>query len=139
MPRLQADIEHQMQMAFVSIFVLASGGPAQPEASTGPNGFKQELMTHTPPAPPPYEQTQATDGIAEFSRGKLKVFQSPHIDVLTYHYDNERFGWNPHEIDLTPKGVVSPRFSLLKTLRMDGNVFAQPLLISNFVMLVSVF
>ncbi len=55
-------------------------------------------------------------------------------DVLTYHYDNNRTGWNPAETDLTPATVASNKFGLLKTLSVDGGVLAQPLLVSGFVM-----
>ena len=56
------------------------------------------------------------------------------IDATTYHYDNYRTGWNPAETDLTPASVASSKFGLLKTLQVDGNVFAQPLLVSGFQM-----
>jgi hypothetical protein len=54
------------------------------------------------------------------------------IDVLTYHYDGMRTGWNPNETALTPASVRSSRFGLLKTLAVDGIVLAQPLLVSGF-------
>src|SRR6202040_2502480 len=53
-------------------------------------------------------------------------------DVTTYHYDTSRTGWNQTETDLTPASVVSLKFGLLATLNVDGNVFAQPLLVSGF-------
>ncbi len=56
------------------------------------------------------------------------------IDVLTYHYDNYRTGWNQSETKLTPAWVKSDKFGLLTTLAVDGNVLAQPLLVSGFVM-----
>ena len=62
----------------------------------------------------------------------VKPFTGNHVDVLTYHYENNRSGWNPNEVELTPKMVASDRFSLLATLNVDGNVFAQPLLVSGF-------
>ena len=64
-------------------------------------------------------------------KSKAQVYENPHIDVLTYHYDNKRSGWNNQEFALTPAKVKSPQFVLLKTLAVDGNVFAQPLLISS--------
>ncbi len=54
------------------------------------------------------------------------------VDVLTYHYDNLRTGWNPTEADLTPATVKSARFGVLKTLSVNGDVLAQPLLVSGF-------
>ena len=56
------------------------------------------------------------------------------VDVLNYHYDNYPTGWNQSETDLTPKSVSSSSFGLLNTLSVDGNVFAQPLLVTNFTM-----
>lgn len=35
------------------------------------------------------------------------------VDKLTYHYDAQRTGWNPHETVLTPAAVASDRFGLL--------------------------
>ena len=56
------------------------------------------------------------------------------IDVLLYHYDLLRTGWNQSETDLTPTTVASSNFGQLTTLNVDGNVFAQPLLVSGFKM-----
>ncbi len=52
------------------------------------------------------------------------------VDVLTYHYDAARTGWNPAETALTVASVQSGKFSLLATLAVDGEVFAQPLLVN---------
>ncbi|MGH6878661.1 MAG: pyrrolo-quinoline quinone, partial [Rhizomicrobium sp.] len=49
-------------------------------------------------------------------------------------YDLNRTGWNQTETDLTPANVHSANFGQLTTLSVDGNVFAQPLLVSNFTM-----
>ncbi len=53
------------------------------------------------------------------------------VDVRAYHYDDARTGWNPAETALTVASVQSPAFGLLATLAVDGDVFAQPLLVSN--------
>jgi hypothetical protein len=45
-----------------------------------------------------------------------------------------RTGWNPRETDLTPATVASGKFGLLQTLYVDGNVMAQPLIISGILM-----
>jgi hypothetical protein len=66
--------------------------------------------------------------------GAPKPYGGTAIDVLTYHYDNGRTGWNPTETDLTPASVASAKFGLLHDFTVDGNVFAQPLLVSGFVM-----
>ena len=52
-------------------------------------------------------------------------------DVLTYHNDNARTGWNPHELLLTPGNVNARSFGLKTILRVDGKVDAQPLYVSN--------
>ncbi len=45
----------------------------------------------------------------------------------TYHYDNERTGWNPKETKLSTATVASGRFRLVRTLATDSVVYAQPL------------
>ncbi|MBV8969391.1 MAG: pyrrolo-quinoline quinone, partial [Verrucomicrobia bacterium] len=52
-------------------------------------------------------------------------------DVLTYHNDNARTGWNPNETILTPSNVNSTSFGLKFKLPVDGKVDAQPLYVSN--------
>jgi hypothetical protein len=54
------------------------------------------------------------------------------VDVLTYHNDNLRTGWNHHETALTVASIGSSRFGKLRTLAVDGDVLAQPLLVSGF-------
>ncbi len=52
-------------------------------------------------------------------------------DVLTYHSDNMRTGWNPAETMLTPLNVASPNFGLLNQVSLDEQVDAQPLFVSG--------
>jgi hypothetical protein len=47
--------------------------------------------------------------------------------VTTYHYDAMRTGWNAAETMLTPTKV--PGLSMLKTVAVDEQVDAQPLLV----------
>jgi hypothetical protein len=49
--------------------------------------------------------------------------------VTTYHYDNNRTGWNSTETVLTPANVSSSKFGLLTTVTLDDQVDAQPLLV----------
>jgi|HubBroStandDraft_6_1064221.scaffolds.fasta_scaffold00132_30 hypothetical protein len=49
--------------------------------------------------------------------------------VTTYHYDNNRTGWNSTETVLTPANVNSSSFGLLATVRLDDQVDAQPLVV----------
>ena len=52
-------------------------------------------------------------------------------DVTTYHYDSMRTGWNRTESTLTPHALRSGRFGLLKVVRLDEQVDAQPLLVRD--------
>jgi hypothetical protein len=51
--------------------------------------------------------------------------------IWTYHYDNNRTGWNSHETVLTPVNVSSTSFGVLKTIGLDDQVDAQPLYVPN--------
>jgi hypothetical protein len=64
---------------------------------------------------------------------KRRYAGSP-VDVLRYHNDNYPTGWNQSETDLTPATVGSASFGQLTTLNVDGNVMAEPLMVSNFTM-----
>jgi hypothetical protein len=49
--------------------------------------------------------------------------------VTTYHYDNNRTGWNQNEAVLTPANVASSSFGLLQTVALNDQVDAQPLVV----------
>jgi hypothetical protein len=49
----------------------------------------------------------------------------------TYHYDNQRTGWNPYETTLTPANVGGSSFKLLKTIPLDEQVDAEPLYVAG--------
>jgi hypothetical protein len=51
------------------------------------------------------------------------------VAVTTYHYDNNRTGWNQHETVLTPTNVASTSFGLLRNVALDDQVDGQPLLV----------
>lgn len=51
------------------------------------------------------------------------------VAVPTYHYDNNRTGWNKHETVLTPANVGIPSFGWLRTVALDDQVDAQPLVV----------
>lgn len=53
------------------------------------------------------------------------------IDILTYHYDNFRTGWNSHEGHLRAGNVAGSRFGLLASTVLDDQVDAQPLILGN--------
>jgi hypothetical protein len=52
-------------------------------------------------------------------------------NVVTYHYDNQRTGWNASETTLTPVAVASSSFGLLSQTALDEQVDAQPLFVSG--------
>jgi hypothetical protein len=52
------------------------------------------------------------------------------VNVWTYHNDNQRSGVNPVETVLTPD-VVRTNFGKLWSYPVDGNVYAQPLYLTN--------
>ena len=55
----------------------------------------------------------------------------PAIDVLTFKYNNARTGWNAAEKQLTPANVVPATFGKIFTRMVDGQIYAQPLIVSG--------
>jgi hypothetical protein len=104
-----------------------------PPDSTARNGAPQSKVSHlgryiAPPALP-------GGGLHPHAGAGLKrPYSGTPIDVLNYHYDTYPTGWNKSETDLTPHAVKSASFGQITTLNVDGNVFAQPLMVSNFTM-----
>jgi hypothetical protein len=69
-----------------------------------------------------------------FSYPSLEMLESrlsPSVNVLTYHNDLTRSGANLEESVLTPASVYSANFGRLFSYNVDGQVFAQPLYVSN--------
>ncbi len=52
-------------------------------------------------------------------------------DITTYHVDTLRTGWNSTERQLTPKEVAGSSFGLLRSVDLDDQVDAQPLVVSD--------
>jgi len=66
----------------------------------------------------------------------LAVFagvSTPHLagqtSITTYHGNNNRTGWNPAETVLTPANVGGNLFGLLKSVTLDDQADAQPLVV----------
>ncbi len=130
--------------AVLAIALLLSAGPGSaatlhrplPPDSLAANGAPQTLQHHAPPRPhaPPPPALPDKGLLKNAAAGLKRPYGGTPIDVLTYHYDLNRTGWNQSETDLTPTTVGSSNFGQLATLNVDGNVFAQPLLVSGFTM-----
>jgi len=59
------------------------------------------------------------------------VYNTQHISVLTQHNNNYRTGWNSLETKLTTSNVNASQFGKLFTLKVDDQVYAQPLVAGN--------
>src|SRR5271166_1468764 len=59
----------------------------------------------------------------------LSPLMSAQVAVTTYHYDNNRTGWNNQESTLTPANVATSAFGLLYNVALDDQVDGQPLLV----------
>ncbi len=53
------------------------------------------------------------------------------VNVTTYHYDNSRTGQNNHETVLTPSVVNSSSFGKIFSQPVDGQIYAEPLVVTN--------
>ena len=53
------------------------------------------------------------------------------VDILTFHGDPARTGWNASEHALTPNSVRGGGFGKLWSAAVDGDVYAQPLVVSG--------
>jgi hypothetical protein len=89
---------------------------------------------HHAPQPPAPSTLPPPQYVGDAATRLQRSYGGTPIDVTTYHYDLNRTGWNPTETDLTPATVASSQFGLLASLAVDGNVLAEPLLLSGFVM-----
>ncbi len=118
--------------AFIGVAVLGAGlsVPLAAVADSPPRPPHAHRKPHFDPPGVLPDAALHPDAAA----GLAQKYSGTPIDVTTFHYDTLRTGWNQSETDLTVATVASTKFGLLKTLKVDGNVFAQPLLVSNFVM-----
>lgn len=123
-------------------FVLGSSAMAArlhwplPADSLERNGTPQKRVSHThPPAQAIVISPLPERGLhPHAAQGLKRPYSGTPTDVLRYHNDNYPTGWNQSETDLTPTTVHSASFGKLTTLNVDGNVMAQPLMVSNFQM-----
>lgn len=59
----------------------------------------------------------------------LSALSLAQVSITTYHYDNNRTGWNQNETVLTPANVASSSFAMLQKVTLDDQVDAQPLVV----------
>jgi hypothetical protein len=117
-----------MSMAMAEVPASAAGPGHDPDQAV--ESLKGRFVL---PAAPVQSQDASIAPLHEqATEGLPRAYSGTPTDVTTYHYDNFRTGWNPTETDLTPATVGGAGFGLLKTLTVDGSVFAQPLLVSGF-------
>jgi hypothetical protein len=126
------DLLRAVAIAF-PILAAAVTAPAFAEDPTLPTIAEARPAHRAPHAPLP-SRLPAPQEIGDSATRLQRSYSGTPIDVTTYHYDLNRTGWNQTETDLTPATVGSANFGLLTTLNVDGNVLAQPLLVSGFVM-----
>ena len=116
---------------------LIAAYPLPPD-STARNGVRQTKTSHLGTIVQP--KTPSPDALPDVglhphaAQGLKRPYSGTPIDVLNYHNDNYPTGWNKSETDLTPASVASASFGQITTLNVDGNVLAQPLMVSNFTM-----
>ena len=73
-----------------------------------------------------------------FAQSSVAAPEQKSVDVLTYHYGNSRTGWNSNEAMLTPVNVKGGSFGILYNVAdLDEQVDAQPLFLSNFLVIIS--
>src|SRR5271156_4010671 len=69
--------------------------------------------------------------LANWTVGTAGAATQGGTNVLTYHYDTLRTGWDQTETTLTPANVAGGGFGLLAQVKLDEQVDAQPLFVSN--------
>ncbi len=72
-------------------------------------------------------------GLAACASVETASAQQSSVNVVTYHYDNLRTGWNQNETVLTTSNVNSSTFGPLARVALDDQVDAQPLIVNNVV------
>ena len=126
-------ITMRLLLSAVMALPLALAGTV-PAQTGDPVSVSETLPKHRAPHAPLPSSLPAPKLIGDPATRLLRSYSGTPIDVKTYHYNLQRTGWNQSETDLTPATVASSKFGLIATLDVDGNVLAQPLLVSGFVM-----
>jgi hypothetical protein len=121
------------------LLLSAAAGAAPQFSAAGPGHDPDTAAAAVAGKTPPAKAPEAVGAPivplhANATAGLARPYTGAKIDVTTYHYDTLRTGWNPAEADLTQASVASAKFGLLQTISVDGHVYAEPLLVSDFKM-----
>ena len=76
-------------------------------------------------------QRRRTFSARRASQNSISNATAAKINVITYHNDTRRTGWNSGETALTPSVVSGSNFGLLHQVTLDDQVDAQPLLVTG--------
>jgi hypothetical protein len=68
---------------------------------------------------------------AKTSQNSISNASTAKINVITYHNDTRRTGWNSSETSLTPSAISGSSFGLLQQVTLDDQVDAEPLLVTG--------
>ena len=99
--------------------------------STG-GAYQLVIQTDSNGSSAPFNLTVASPSTVSTSNGMnmLGPLETP-VSVLTQRYNNKRTGANLQENVLTVQSVSSPDFQQLHSIPVTGQVYAQPLLVSQ--------
>jgi hypothetical protein len=61
------------------------------------------------------------------------LFAGAQVAVTTFHYDNDRTGWNSQETTLSVAALQSSQLAVLGKVTLDDQVDAQPLIVPNVI------
>ena len=75
--------------------------------------------------------TASLSGITGSDPVSVTAAGSGGVNVVTWHFDNNRSGLNANETSLSPGSVSSKTFGKLFSYLLDGYAYAEPLLMSN--------
>lgn len=113
-----APLGYQWQRGGVKISGATSASYTTPAASASDNGAQFQVMVSN------------ASGMVTSGTASLHVLTAG-PDVVTYHNDNSRSGWNASETILTTTNVNSSTFGKAGFYSADGQVNAQPLYLSQ--------
>jgi Concanavalin A-like lectin/glucanases superfamily len=77
------------------------------------------------------QRRRRRDSSPQLSLEQLEPRQLLSVNVLTWHNDLTRQGLNSAEVELTPANVNTSSFGKLFSYAVDGQIYAEPLYVSN--------